>query len=111
MYRLCILHEHIYLRMYWKHTKSFEILKNIHMIYTFNAECSFLTITNWLNPEIISATCFTLYKILATIPQLFQVVELAWRSVSVMDCHATARGSIPSGNDVFTKLHVLRKRQ
>ena len=30
---------------------------------------------------------------------------------SVMDCHATARGSIPGGNDVFTELHVLRKGQ
>ena len=25
---------------------------------------------------------------------------LAWRSGSVMDCHAMARGSIPSGNGV-----------
>ena len=30
---------------------------------------------------------------------------------SVMDCHATARGSIPGGNGVFTELHVLRKGQ
>ena len=36
---------------------------------------------------------------------------LAWRSGSVMDCHAMARGSIPSGNGVKTELHVLRKRQ
>ena len=36
---------------------------------------------------------------------------LAWRSGSVMDCHATARGSIPSGNGVKTELHVLRKGQ
>ena len=35
----------------------------------------------------------------------------AWRSGSVMDCHATARGSIPGGNGVFTELHVLRKGQ
>ena len=28
-----------------------------------------------------------------------------------MDCHATARGSIPVGNGVKTKLHVLRKGQ
>ena len=27
-------------------------------------------------------------------------LELAWRSGSVMDCHATAWGSIPSGNGV-----------
>ena len=26
--------------------------------------------------------------------------ELAWRSCSEMDCHATARGSIPGGNGV-----------
>ena len=38
-------------------------------------------------------------------------MELAWRSGSVMDCHATARGSISSGNDVTTELHVLRKGQ
>ena len=37
--------------------------------------------------------------------------ELAWRSGSVMDCHATARGSIPGGNGVLTELHVLRKGQ
>ena len=34
-------------------------------------------------------------------------VELAWRSGSVMDCQATAWGSIPSGNGVRTELHVL----
>ena len=37
--------------------------------------------------------------------------ELAWRSGSVMDCHATVRSSIPGGNGVFTELHVLRKGQ
>ena len=26
-----------------------------------------------------------------------------------MDCHATARGSIPGWNGVFTELHDLRK--
>ena len=35
--------------------------------------------------------------------------ELVWRSGSVMDCHATTRGSIPGG--VFTELHILRKGQ
>ena len=39
------------------------------------------------------------------------VVELAWCSGSVTECHATARDSIPSGNSVFTKLHILRKGQ
>ena len=34
-----------------------------------------------------------------------------WRSGCVMDCHATARGSIPGGNGEFTELHVLRKGQ
>ena len=34
---------------------------------------------------------------------------MAWRSGSVMDCHATVRGSIPGGNGVKTELHVLRK--
>ena len=38
-------------------------------------------------------------------------VELAWRSGNVMDCHATARGSISGGNGVFTELHVFRKGQ
>ena len=38
-------------------------------------------------------------------------MELAWRSGSVMDCHATKRGSIPGGKGVFTKLHVFRKGQ
>ena len=36
-------------------------------------------------------------------------VELAWRSGSVMDCHATARSSIPGENGVFTEIRVLRK--
>ena len=35
--------------------------------------------------------------------------ELAWRSGSVMVCHATARCSNPGGNGVFNELHVLRK--
>ena len=36
---------------------------------------------------------------------------VAWRSDirSVMDCHTMVRDSIPSGNGVKTKLHVLRK--
>ena len=38
-------------------------------------------------------------------------VDLAWHSGSVMDCHATAWGSIPAGNGIFTELHVLRKGQ
>ena len=39
------------------------------------------------------------------------LVELAWRSGSIMDCHAMVQGSIPSGNGVFTELQVLRKGQ
>ena len=35
-------------------------------------------------------------------------VELAWRGSGVLDCHATARGSIPGVNGVFTELYVLR---
>ena len=38
-------------------------------------------------------------------------VELAWRSGSVMDCHATTCGSIPGGSGIFTELHVLSKGQ
>ena len=34
-----------------------------------------------------------------------------WHRGSVMDCHATARGSIPAGIGIFTVLHVLRKGQ
>ena len=33
------------------------------------------------------------------------VGELAWRSGGVMDCQATAGGSIPGGNSVKTELH------
>ena len=33
-------------------------------------------------------------------------MELAWRSGSVMDCHAMARGSIPVGT-----VYLLRKGQ
>ena len=36
-------------------------------------------------------------------------VKLAWRCGSVMDCHATARGSIPGWYGVLTELHVLRE--
>ena len=39
------------------------------------------------------------------------LLELAWHSSNVMDCHATDLGSIPGGNVIFTKLHVLRKGQ
>ena len=38
-------------------------------------------------------------------------MELVWRRGRVMDCHATAWGSNPGGNGVFTELHVLRKGQ
>ena len=44
-------------------------------------------------------------------PFLNTLMELAWRSGSVMDCHATAQGSIPGGKGVKTDLHVLRRRQ
>ena len=37
------------------------------------------------------------------------IEELAWRSSSVMDCHATAQGLIPCGTGVKTKLQVLCK--
>ena len=33
------------------------------------------------------------------------------RNGKVMDCHATARDSIPGGNGVKLELHVLRKGQ
>ena len=36
---------------------------------------------------------------------------MTWRSGSVMDCHVTARGSIPDGSSVKTELDVLRKGQ
>ena len=35
----------------------------------------------------------------------------SWRGGCVMDCHATAPGSIPGGYGVKTELHVLRKGQ
>ena len=37
--------------------------------------------------------------------------QLALRSASVMDSHATTWGSIPDGYAVLTELHVLRKGQ
>ena len=40
-----------------------------------------------------------------------QYTELAWRSGCVMDCRATARGSIPGGYGVKTELHIFRKGQ
>ena len=36
-------------------------------------------------------------------------MELAWHSGSLINCHATARGSNPVGNGVLTELHVLCK--
>ena len=42
---------------------------------------------------------------------LSEEVDLAWRSGSVIDCHAMVRGLIPGENGVFTELHVLRKGQ
>ena len=42
---------------------------------------------------------------------VYKEVELAWLGGNVMDCHATARGSIPGWNGVFIELHVLRKGQ
>ena len=38
-------------------------------------------------------------------------VEPPWRSGNVMNCHATAPGSIPGRDGVFTELPVLRKGQ
>ena len=37
--------------------------------------------------------------------------ECPWCSGNVMNCHATAPGSIPGRDGVFTELHVLRKGQ
>ena len=34
-----------------------------------------------------------------------------FQSGNVMNCHATAPGSIPGRDGVFTELHVLRKGQ
>ena len=51
------------------------------------------------------------FVLIFDILDLCKQLSLAWRSGSVMDCHATARGSIPGGNGVFTELHVLRKGQ
>ena len=38
-------------------------------------------------------------------------MERPWRSANVMNCHATAPGSIPGRDGVFTELHILRKGQ
>ena len=37
--------------------------------------------------------------------------ELVWHSGSIMDCHVTARDSIPDGTGVKTELHILREGQ
>ena len=60
----------------------------------------------------ILLTCFTFLLIDKSHNKYStQRVELAWRSGSVMDCQATARGSIPGGIGLKTELHVLRKGQ
>ena len=46
-----------------------------------------------------------------TYNKLSLVMGLAWRSGCVMNCHATALGSIPGGDGIKTQLHVLRKGQ
>ena len=59
-------------------------------------------------------TQFVMFMVTVQLSMMFEsnfLVELAWRSGSVMDCHATTRGSIHGGNGVFTELHVLRKGQ
>ena len=38
-------------------------------------------------------------------------MEVVWLSGNVMDCHATARGSITGRNGLFIQPHVLRKGQ
>ena len=43
--------------------------------------------------------------------ETIKVVYQAWRNSCVIDSHATARGSIPDGNDVKNELHVLHKGQ
>ena len=40
-----------------------------------------------------------------------QTGELPWCSGSIMDCHATAPGSIPGRDGVFTEFHVHLKGQ
>ena len=52
---------------------------------------------------------FRIYSIFMEID--ITIVEPLWRSGRVMDCHATARGSIPCVNGVKTELHVLHKGQ
>ena len=42
---------------------------------------------------------------------IYIYVERPWRSGNVMNCHATAPGSIPGRDGVFTELHILRKGQ
>ena len=56
---------------------------------------------------------FSDYKLTRDLLYFFlarSVRELAWRSGSVWDFHATARGSIPTAG-VKTELHVLHKGQ
>ena len=61
-----------------------------------------------------ASTIYTFYYCSICMHQLKYdrlIVELAWRGGCVMDCHATAQGSIPGGNGVKTELHVLCKVQ
>ena len=44
-------------------------------------------------------------------PLLLRIMDLAWCSGRVMDCHATTWGSITGGDGVKTKRHVHRKGQ
>ena len=67
--------------------------KNIHHVPYFSVKCT-INVLEYCDNDVQNSQ-----------------VEMAWRSGSVMDCYATARGSIPGGNDAKTELHVLRKEQ
>ena len=78
----------------------------VHFEYSLKPRC--------LSCELSLLVClikWNIKDIINTLPFTYSEMELAWRSGSVMDCHAKARGSIPGGNGVFTELHVLRKGQ
>ena len=51
------------------------------------------------------------YSLMIMITSCLRHEQNAWHSGSVMDCHTMTLGSIPGGNSVFTKLHILCKGQ
>ena len=88
------------------------LINNIYIFIYISSKMNDMTLHLEISPA--ARMVSKIIRALGTIcesPFRKSIVELAWRSGSIMDSHATTRGSIPDGNGVFAELHVLRKGQ